>query len=260
MQKNQKGFSLVIVLSVIVILGIGVGGWLILKDKEDAQQPTTTQTSVPSNESSKTFDFENPKKGAHFETSTPEHGTTVAAVPVDIVLNFNFDLHEISSISITKDGKEYGAGATTVDSNKLSMRRKMGLGSPDGLYTVKYNGCWPDRSCHDGHFQFAIDSSLAKKFDDQTDDKSITVKMSDIKFKPMNLIISAGTTITWVNDDDETHYVNTDSHPAHSHHLSLNSRALTKGQSYKFTFSEKGLYPYHCSAHAATMAGSILVR
>src|SRR3990172_3978170 len=199
------------------------------------------------------------KKSAHYESNTPSHGSVLAAVPVNVVIDFNFDLGPGSQISIKKDEMEYGTGETIIDSNKLAMRRNMDTNAPDGLYTVNYNACWPDGSCHDGHFQFAIDRSLQSNFEDMTGQKEVTIKLSNIMFDPKDIKISKGTKVTWVNDESIEHYVNTDSHPAHTYYLEQNSKALGKGDSYSLTFDTAGIYPYHCSAHADTMIGSILV-
>lgn len=257
--KNQKGFgAAALILAIIIIAGLAGAGWYVW-DKNKDEKPSQNITTQPANSEQAEISFENPKKGAHFETSTPEHASTLATAPVDIVINFNFDLADNSTIKIEKDGKDYSQGSTTFDSNKLTMRRQMDQSAPDGLYTVKYDGCWPDRTCHDGHFQFAIDRSLLQSYQDLTGQKTVTIKMSQIKFQPMDIRISPGTQVTWVNDDNETHYVNTDSHPAHTHVAALNSKALGKGASYSFTFEKVGAYPYHCSAHAASMIGSIVV-
>jgi plastocyanin len=140
------------------------------------------------------------------------------------------------------------------------MRRQIDPNAPDQTYTVMYNACWPDGSCHDGSFQFAIDRTKAQSFEDQTGKKEVTIKMSQIKFMPMDLKVSKGTKITWVNDESIEHYVNTDSHPAHTYYLDQNSKALKKGEKYSLTFEGPGIYPYHCSAHAANMTGNILVQ
>ncbi|OGH03188.1 MAG: hypothetical protein A2798_00665 [Candidatus Levybacteria bacterium RIFCSPHIGHO2_01_FULL_37_17] len=92
-----------------------------------------------------------------------------------------------------------------------------------------------------------------------TGQKEVTIKLSNIMFDPKDIKISKGTKVTWVNDESIEHYVNTDSHPAHTYYLEQNSKALGKGDSYSLTFDTAGIYPYHCSAHADTMIGSILV-
>ena len=204
--------------------------------------------------------FERPKKSAHYESNTPAHGAVLAAVPINVVIDFNFDLAVPSEIKILKDGKDYSTSNTIIDSNKLAMRRDMDPNSPDGLYKVDYKACWPDRSCHTGYFQFVIDRSKAESYLDWRDQKEVTVKMSNIKFAPQNIRISRGTKVTWVNDDPVEHYINADSHPAHTYLLDLNSPVLKTGQTFSFTFNESGIYLYHCSAHADNnMIASLIV-
>ena len=220
--------------------------------------PEKTPLSVEMQEQMITF--ERPKKSAHYESNTPAHGAVLAAVPINVVIDFNFDLAVPSEIKILKDGKDYSTSNTIIDSNKLAMRRDMDPNSPDGLYKVDYKACWPDRSCHTGYFQFVIDRSKAESYLDWRDQKEVTVKMSNIKFAPQNIRISRGTKVTWVNDDPVEHYINADSHPAHTYLLDLNSPVLKTGQTFSFTFNESGIYLYHCSAHADNnMIASLIV-
>ncbi|HYE22581.1 MAG TPA: plastocyanin/azurin family copper-binding protein [Verrucomicrobiae bacterium] len=247
----------------IVLIVIIAGGFLLAKNRGDnqGQNPTDNSNNTNSNDSSgMQFSFNTPKKSAHYESNTPEHGVVLADAPINVVINFNFDLAPPSAISITKDGKEYGTGDLVIDTNKLSMRRNLDTSAPDGLYKVTYNACWPDRSCHDGHFEFAMDRTKASSYEDMTNRKEVTIKMSDLMFKPHDIKITSGTKVTWINDEAVEHYVNTDSHPAHTYYLGQNSRALKQGETYSVTFTNKGAYPYHCSAHANVMSGNIIVQ
>jgi plastocyanin/methionine-rich copper-binding protein CopC len=261
-RRDEKGFSGAVPLLIIVVIAVGVAGWFVWQgqnSKNNNKTPNSSVSEPPAIENSQAVNFSDPKKGAHFESSTPAHSSTLAGVPAGVVIDFNFDLASNSTIKIEKDGKDYGVGDTAVDQNKLAMRRQMDQSAPDGVYTVNYNGCWPDRSCHDGHFQFAINRGLLSSYQDQRGVKEASITISQTKFAPVNVRINVGQTLTWVNNDDVEHYINTDSHPAHTHTLGFNSRALAKGATYSFTFKEKGVYPYHCSAHAADMMGSIVV-
>lgn len=203
--------------------------------------------------------FSTPKKSAHYESNTPAHGATLAAVPINVVIDFNFDLAPPSAIRILESGKDYGVGETVIDDNKLAMRRDMNPAAPDGIYTVEYKACWPDGSCHDGRFQFAVERAAVSSYEDMTGQNEVTIKMSQIKFVPTNIRVSRGTKLVWVNDDNVEHYVNTDSHPAHTYYRPQNSKALKKGDSYSLILNTPGAYPYHCSAHADSMIGSIAV-
>ena len=246
--------SKMILTSLTIIL---IAGAVFLFSKE---KPETTSNDTAKDTGNKAqFAFDNPKKSAHYENNTPEHGAILAAPPVRVVINFNFDLAEPSAISITKNGQEYGAGDLLIDGNKLSMRRDFARSAPDGLYKVTYKACWPDRSCHNGHFEFAVDRTRSASYEDMTGKAEVTIKMSEIMFKPQNLKISSGTKITWVNDEAVEHYVNTDSHPAHTYHPAQNSTALKQNETYALIFDMPGIYPYHCSAHADIMTGKIVV-
>lgn len=250
-------------LGVIVLLGIvGFVGLQALGQKSSVD----TQDSLPTSDSSQTStgqnsgnQFQNPKKSAHFESNTPTHASTLAGVPVNVVVDFNFDVAKGSSISVTNNGKEYGVGETVIDANPLAMRRNIDPNAPNGLYTVSYKACWVDGSCHDGSFQFAVDRSKAAGFVDMRNKKEVTVSLKNTAFNPQSLKISAGTKVTWVNEDDVIHTVNTDSHPAHTYFTNQNSRNLNKDDTYPVTFDKLGIYPYHCTPHANFMTGSILV-
>lgn len=200
-----------------------------------------------------------PKKSAHYESNTPAHGSILAGVPINVVIDFNFDLGPGSAISVTSDDLEYATVETTIDSNRLAMRRPVDPNAPDGLYTVTYNACWPDGSCHDGNFQFAVDRSLADGFIDMTGRPEVTISMEHISFEPAQVRVSRGTNVTWINQEDLEHFVNTETHPAHTYYPPQNSRGLLKNDTFSVVFETPGIYPYHCSAHAAFMTGAILV-
>jgi plastocyanin len=198
------------------------------------------------------------KKSPHWASNTPNHGGTLAGVPINVVIDFDFDLGDGSAISIIKDGNDYGVGDTGIDPNKLAMRREMSPDSPDGVYNVTYRACWPDGSCHDGDFRFGVDRNLSRDYEDMRGQREVTVVVKDIAFQPQNLIISNGTTVTWINQDPVIHYVNTDGHPAHTYYRAMNSRALNQGSTFSLTFNRSGIYPYHCSAHT-NMTASLLI-
>jgi plastocyanin len=126
---------------------------------------------------------------------------------------------------------------------------------------VIYNACWPDGSCHDGQFQFGVNSQLAITYTDMTGQGEVFVEMTNLSFQPPKIIIDAGTTVTWTNiDAGVEHFINSDSHPAHTYYPQQNSRGLAQGDSFSAVFEKPGSYPYHCSAHAETMKGEIVVR
>lgn len=226
-------------------------------DKIDIGNSTKENTKIKNQNTH--VAFKNPKKTPHYESNTPEHGAVFAGVPLEIVVNFNFDLADRSSISVASEGKEYGVDKTTIDSNRLTLRRMMDSNASDGTYTVRYDACWPDRTCHDGNFQFTIDRSKAEQFLDQRGKKEVSISIQDFSFDGKEVWISRGTNVMWTNDGQAQHYVNTDSHPAHTYVPSMNSKLLQTGDRFTIVFDRPGVYPYHCSAHPAEMQGIILV-
>ena len=259
MSKTLVAFVLAGALLLIVI---GFGVFRSGKQEQPASGGSVAVT-VPSGAtepvSGAVVSFSTPKKSAHFESSTPAHGTTLAAPPVNVVIDVNFDLTGGSSISVMGGGKEYGVGDTTIDTGTLAMRRAVDPAAPDGIYTVAYTACWPDGSCHDGHFQFAISRSQRSSYQDSTTERAVTVHLKDIAFAPAEIRIRRGTTVKWVNDDLVEHYVNTDAHPSHTYHQAQNSRVLRAGETFQLAFARPGVYPYHCSAHADVMRGVLIV-
>ena len=249
--------KLFITAPVVIVLLVGFAYFVFYKTNKFPSAPSVSTEQETASTQSASFGIE--KKSAHYESNTPEHGATLAGVPPNVVINFNFDLAAPSQIKIEAGGKDYGVGETLIDENKLTMRRKMDPVSPDGVYTVNYKACWPDKSCHDGNFRFAIDRTKSESFEDFIGEKEVTVSLSEIQFKPQNIKIEKGTKVTWINEENVDHYINTDSHPAHTYFPQQNSRALGNGDSYSVTFNTSGIYPYHCSAHPENMAGSILV-
>ena len=91
-----------IYIGVALILLVGAALWAYRMKGQDRNAPA----SVSVGES--TVEFSIQKKSAHFETSTPSHGDLLAAAPLAIVVNVNFDLGPGTHIQITHAGKEYG--------------------------------------------------------------------------------------------------------------------------------------------------------
>ena len=84
----------------------------------------------------------------------------------------------------------------------------------------------------------------------ETDPPKVVVK--DFMFTPMSLTVKAGSTVTWVNIDDEPHTVV-------SNTQLFRSGALDTKETFSFKFTEPGTYHYTCSIHPR-MVGTIVVR
>jgi len=230
--------------------------------EEEIIEEETEEETIEGEEGTveKEFEFNNAVKTPHWVENVPASNSIIPGVPINIIINFNFDLYEDSKIIIEKDGVQYNTGDTSIDENKLALRSGMDPEAPDGLYKVSYTACWPDGSCHDGSFEFAIDSKLSEEYTDLRGSEEITINMENISFDMPQIIINAGTSVTWINLEDAGHYINTDPHPGHNYYPEQNSKLLSKGDSYSLTFDKPGFYPYHCSTHYPAMQGVIIVK
>ena len=82
-----------------------------------------------------------------------------------------------------------------------------------------------------------------------------TIVIKNFAFSPANLTIKTGTTVTWLNQDEAVHQIESDS-KAQGVFL---SDSLAYGESFTFTFTQPGTYTYHCTYHP-TMKGAIMVK
>ena len=65
---------------------------------------------------------------------------------------------------------------------------------------------------------------------------------------PLNLEITTDTTVTWVNEDNVRHTIQSQDKFGNIVGL-FNSAPLTTGERFEFTFEEAGVYNYYCSLH-----------
>ena len=82
-----------------------------------------------------------------------------------------------------------------------------------------------------------------------SDHEKVVIK--DFRYVPMSLTVKAGTTVTWINMDDEPHVVASDTGL-------FRSGALDTNETYSFKFDKPGTYQIHCSIHPR-MVGTIVV-
>lgn len=68
------------------------------------------------------------------------------------------------------------------------------------------------------------------------------VSIDNFSFAPQDLTVKAGTTVTWVNQDDVPHTVV-------SNDKKFKSKALDTDDKFSFTFTDPGTYEYFCSVH-----------
>lgn len=78
-----------------------------------------------------------------------------------------------------------------------------------------------------------------------------TVKIRNFKFEPANLAIAVGKTVQFINVDEEPH-------TATATDGAFNSKALDTDQTWNYTATKPGTYPYICSVHPF-MKGTLTV-
>jgi len=76
----------------------------------------------------------------------------------------------------------------------------------------------------------------------------VVVRAKDFAYKPLELTVAAGTTVTFVNDDDPAHTVTAAAMGDGKKPL-FDSGNLDKGQKWTFTFKKPGTYQYFCTYH-----------
>jgi plastocyanin len=79
-----------------------------------------------------------------------------------------------------------------------------------------------------------------------------TVQIENFTFAPATLTVTAGTTVTWKNEDDSPHRIG-------DKNGTFKSAALDTDDTFSHTFAAPGEYPYICTIHPY-MVGEIVVK
>ncbi len=79
------------------------------------------------------------------------------------------------------------------------------------------------------------------------------VRLEDFAFAPANIVVDAGTTVTWTNYDNVDHTVTSDDGDE------LKSGLFGQSQTFRHTFDTPGDYRYYCEPHP-NMQGLVTVR
>lgn len=95
-----------------------------------------------------------------------------------------------------------------------------------------------------GHAATTATPSLASQ--------SERITIENDAFSPATVTVRRGTTVTWLNNDDEAH-------TATASNRTFDSGDLARGQKYSFTFATAGTFAYTCTIHPF-MRGTIIVQ
>ncbi len=72
--------------------------------------------------------------------------------------------------------------------------------------------------------------------------EAVQAKIDNFAFSPRELNVKAGSTVIWTNKDDIPHTVTSDS-------KAFSSAVLDTNQTFQFTFTNAGTFPYFCKLH-----------
>jgi plastocyanin len=78
------------------------------------------------------------------------------------------------------------------------------------------------------------------------------VSIEQFEFRPPEIRVVAGTTVTWTNEDEVAHTVQDDGG------LFPESPDIATGETFSFTYDDPGTYPYICGIHPS-MKGTVTV-
>jgi plastocyanin len=80
---------------------------------------------------------------------------------------------------------------------------------------------------------------------------NVDVTIDNFTFRPQQVTVKAGDTVTWINHDDIPHTVT-------SKTMLFRSKAIDTDDKFSFTFTTPGTFMYFCSLHPH-MTGSVVV-
>ena len=86
-----------------------------------------------------------------------------------------------------------------------------------------------------------------------TKGSEFTIEVRDFGFKPDQLVIKTGDTVTWINIGAVVHAATSDNG------TEIGSTDISPGASFSHTFDMPGTYTYHCSYYSF-MKGTIIVQ
>lgn len=87
----------------------------------------------------------------------------------------------------------------------------------------------------------------------------IKVAITSNGFMPQTITVKAGGSVTWVNEDNVSHQVNSAVHPTHQAYPPLNAVGLIKaGESKPLAFPDAGSFKYHDHLNPS-LTGTVVV-
>ncbi|HMJ46605.1 MAG TPA: cupredoxin domain-containing protein [Ferruginibacter sp.] len=79
------------------------------------------------------------------------------------------------------------------------------------------------------------------------------VSILPMSYSPSSLTVKVGTVVKWTNTDNTAHTVTSNDA------VTFNSGTINYPGTYSYTTVTTGTFPYHCTIHGVTMAGTLIV-
>jgi plastocyanin len=148
-------------------------------------------------------------------------------------------------------------------SRRLRPARALALGATLTVFAVGAAGCGSDSSDSGSASAPAAAASTAAAPAaagggelTPVKDGVVTVAYKNYAIDPADIVIKAGTKVTWTNADTSRHNaVVKEGAPE-----VLKTKDFDKGETDSLTFTKPGVYEYLCTFHAASMQGKITVQ
>lgn len=99
----------------------------------------------------------------------------------------------------------------------------------------------------------AVGNSAASETAAPPPDGGVVQIVDFMRFEPVTLTVTAGTTVTWINNDGSNHIIQL-------RDGSGQGPRMRHGASWRHTFDAPGEYPYLCAIHGERMSGTIIVQ
>ena len=78
------------------------------------------------------------------------------------------------------------------------------------------------------------------------------VKIDNFSFGPAAITVPIGTTVTWINHDNDVHTVTSSAQ-------AFTSRGIDTDETFTYKFTKPGVYQYFCTLHPL-MTGTVIVK
>lgn len=86
------------------------------------------------------------------------------------------------------------------------------------------------------------------------------VGLTNQGFSPQTITIKVGQSVVWTNQDTLSRQIAADPHPVHENLAGFTvSEPLQSGDSFSFTFDEKGTYTFHDESKPLEFKGTVIV-